>query len=180
MRKTILMVLLAMLLPACNAPRLAPVGTATPIPSITPEPSLTFTPTPSPVPPSATTTPGVTVTVTPAGPPRPELDCKVLSQSFRNGSKFKIKARFDISWQIQNTGTATWEPGVVELAYAGGTRMYHFQPVQLKHSSPPGDIVALSADMVAPQAPGDYNMIWALRRGTEYFCKMNVIILARP
>ncbi len=178
MRKTVLIVVLAMLLPACNVPLAAPPATPTPIPS-TATPQATLTLTPTLITPSAAATLGVTSTPTPAGPPRPELACKVLGQSIKNGTKFRPKERFDISWMIRNTGTATWEPGVVELAYAGGTRMFHSQPVPLPHSSPPGDIIALSADMVAPQAPADYNMIWALRRGDEYFCKVNVIILVR-
>ncbi len=178
MRKTVLIVVLAMLLPACNVPRAAPLATATSIPSTpSPQPTLTFTPTP--LTPSPTATAGVTATATPAGPAGPELACKVLGQSIKNGTKFRPKERFDISFMIRNTGTATWEPGVVELAYAGGTRMFHSQPVPLPHSSPPGDIIALSADMVAPQATADYNMVWALRRGDEYFCKVNVIILVR-
>jgi Ig-like domain from next to BRCA1 gene len=176
MRKTILIVVLTMLLQACNAPRVAPPASRTPIPSIPPQPALTLTPTLAAITPSATAILNVTITATAAGSTRPELRCKVLSQSFRNGSRFAPKERFDISWMIRNTGTATWEPGVVELAYAGGTRMYHYQPVPLPHSSPPGDIIALSADMVAPQAPADYNMIWALRRGNEYFCRVNVTI----
>lgn len=77
---------------------------------------------------------------------------------------------------VRNTGTATWEPGVVELAYAGGTKMYQYQPVQLPHSSPPGDIISLVADMVAPRTPELYTMIWALRRADEYFCRMAVTI----
>ncbi len=124
--------------------------------------------------------PGLTITATPAGSTRPELACKVLSQSIKNGSRFTPREQFDISWQIRNTGTATWKPGVVELAYGGGTRMYHYQPVPLTHSSPPGDIIALSADMVAPQTPNDYNMIWALKRGSEFFCRMYVVIRVRP
>ncbi len=178
MRKAILIVVLVMLLPACNAPLVAQPGTPTPIPSIPPQLTLTPTPTLAPVTPSATAIPEVTMTAT-AAPTGPELRCKVLSQSLKNGSKFAPKERFDISWQIQNTGTATWEPGVVMLAYAGGTKMYGSQPVQLKHSSPPKDIIALSADMMAPQTPNDYNMIWALRRGTEFFCQINVVIRVR-
>jgi len=176
MRKTMLIVVLVMLLMACNAPFLAQPGTRTPIPSILPQPTLTLTPTLAPITPSATATLEVTITATPKGSTRPELDCKVLSQSVKNGSKFASKERFDISWMVRNIGTATWEPGVVELAYAGGIKMYQYQPVQLTHSSPPGDITTLSADMVAPKTPNKYTMVWALRRGDEYFCKMYVTI----
>ena len=176
MRKTTLIVVLIMLLTACNAPFMAPPATQTPLPSITPQPALTLTPTLAPVTPSATATLQVTITRTPKGP---ELDCKVLSQSIPNGSRFTPRERFDISWQIQNTGTATWEPGVVELAYAGGSRLYLSQPVRLPHSSPPGDIIALSADMITPVERADYNMIWALRRGDEFFCQINVVVRVR-
>ncbi len=179
MGKKLFILVLATLLGACQGPFVAPPGTPTPVPSETSQPTPTFTATLAPITPSETAMPEATMTAT-AAPKGPELRCKVLSQSLKNGSRFAPKERFDISWQIQNTGTATWEPGVVMLAYAGGTKMYGSQPVALKHSSPPGDIVALSADMMAPQTPNDYNMIWALRRGTEFFCQINVVIRVRP
>ena len=176
MRKRILIAVLVMLLPACNAPFVAPPPSATPVPSATPQPTLTPTPTLI----SLTLPATAPVEVTHAAPPkastRPELACKVLQQSVKYGSKFASKERFDISWMVQNTGNATWEPGVVELAYAGGSKMYQYQPVPLTHSSPPGDITILSAVMVAPRTPDSYTMTWALKRGDEYFCKMNVTI----
>jgi hypothetical protein len=174
MRKTMLILVLAMLPLACNAPLAAQPRTPTPFPSS--PPTLTLTPTIAPITPSATVTLEVTVSPTPPGTPRPELACKVLSQSLKAGSKFAARERFDVSWQIQNAGTATWEPGVVELAYAGGPRMYQYQPVPLTHSSPPKDIIALSADMIAPRTPNVYTMFWALRRGDDYFCRMAVTI----
>ncbi len=174
MRKTILVVALAMLATSCSIPLVSQPAAPTPTASITPQPTLTLTPTIAPLTPSATVT--LEATATPKGTPRPELRCKVLSQSVKSGSKFASKERFDISWQIQNTGSATWEPGVVELAYAGGTKMFRYQPVPLPHSSPPGDIIALSADMIAPHTPDTYTMFWSLRRGDEYFCRMAVTI----
>ncbi len=179
MRKRLFIVVLAMLLPACNVPRLAPPGTPTPSATLLPQSTLTLTPTLVASTPSATAVPAATMTASPAAPTGPELACRVLSQSIRNGSKFAPKEHFDISWMIKNTGTAAWEPGIVDLAYAGGTRMYHFQPVPLPHSSPPGDIIALSADMIAPQTPNDYNMIWSLRSGDQYFCRIDVVIRVR-
>ena len=176
MRKTVLIVVAVMLLMACNVPFVPQPGARTPFPSTLPQPTLSLTPTLAPITPSATAPPEATNVTTPEGSTLSELDCKVLSQSVKNGSKFASKERFDISWMVRNTGTATWELGVVELAYAGGSKMYQYQPVQLTHSSPPGDITTLSADMVAPKTPDKYTMVWALRRGDEYFCKMNVTI----
>ncbi len=174
MRKTIFILVLTMLLLACNAPFLAQPGTSTPLPSL--EPTLTVTPTIAPITPSAAVTLGATVPPTPEGTARPELDCKVILQSVKPGAKFASREHFDITWQIQNTGTATWEPGVVELAYAGGPKMYVYQPVPLPHASPPKDIIILNADMVAPNTPNIYTMFWALRRGDAYFCRMPVTI----
>ncbi len=174
MRNTILVLVCAIVLPACSGVSLFQPGTPTSTASLPPQPTLTGTPTLAPILPSATVT--VEVTATSVGTPRPELRCKVLSQSVKSGSKFASHERFDISWQIQNTGSATWEPGVVELVYAGGTKMFRYQPVPLPHSSPPGDIIALSADMVAPRTPDTYTMFWSLRRGEEYFCRLAVTI----
>ena len=176
MRKTLLIAVLVILPIACNAPFAAQPGTSSPSPSTSPGPELTLTPSLAPITPSAATTAGVTITATPEGSTGPELDCKVLGQSPKNGSKFASKERFDTSWMVQNTGTATWEPGVVEFAFAGGSKMYQYQPVQLTHSSPPGDITWLYADMVAPKTPNTYTTVWALRRGDQYFCRVSVTI----
>ncbi len=176
MWKRMLIAVVVMLLTGCNVQVVAPPATPTPLPSSTPLPTLTLTPTPAP---SATATLEATVTAAPKASNKPELDCKILSQSIPNGSKFTPRERFDISWQIQNTGSATWEPGAVALVYAGGTRMFLSQPVKLPHSSPPGDIIGLSADMITPVERADYNMIWALRRGDEFFCQINVWVKVR-
>jgi hypothetical protein len=178
MTKAIIIAVLVTLLVACNTPFVAQPATQTPTPSITPQPTLTLTPGPTLIPLTlpVTAMPEVTVAATPQGSTRPELACKVLQQSVKRGSRFASKERFDISWMVKNTGTATWEPGVMELAYAGGSKMYQYQPVPLTHSSPPGDITILKADMVAPRTPDTYTMFWALRRGDEYFCRMSVTI----
>ena len=176
MSKTMLILVLALLLTACNTPPVAQTATPTPISSIPPQPTLALTPTIASIAASATVTLEVTVAATSKGTTRLELACKVLSQSVKNGTRFAAREGFDISWMVQNTGSATWEPGVVELVYAGGPKMYRYQPVQLPHSSPPGDIIGLSADMVAPRTPNVYTMIWALRRAEDYFCKMAVTI----
>ncbi len=176
MRKTILILLFAALPMACSIPVVNPPGTPTPTASIQPQPTLTLTPTLTPTISPTTIALELAVSPTPNGTPRPELACKVLSQSVRSGAKFASHERFDISWQIQNTGGATWEPGVVELVYAGGTKMFRYQPVPLTHSSPTGDILALSADMIAPRTPDTYTMFWSLRRGEDYFCRMAVTI----
>ncbi len=173
-RKTILVLGITLLPLACNAPFLVQPGTPTPFPS--PLPRLTLTSTIAPITPSATVTPEVTVAPSPEGTAPPELRCRVLSQSVKPGAKFASRERFDISWQIQNTGTATWDPAVVELAYAGGPKMYEYQPVPLPHASPPKDIINLSADMIAPNTPNMYTMFWALRRGDDYFCRLAVTI----
>ncbi len=176
MRKTALILILASLAAACSIPSVSRTDPPTAIPSATLQPTITLTPTMASPTLSMTPTVQVVVSATAEGTPRPELRCKVLSQSVVSGSKFASKERFDISWQIQNTGSATWEPGIVELAYAGGTKMYRYQPVPLPHSSPPGDIIALSADMIAPHTPDVYTMFWSLRRGDEYFCRLAVTI----
>ena len=178
MSKTVLVLALAVLLAACNTPFVAPAPTQTPtpLPSSTPPPTLTPTLTPIPLTLPVTATLHVALGLTRAAPSGPELACKVLQQSVKYGTKVASKERFDITWIIQNTGTATWEPGVVELAYAGGSKMYQYQPVPLPHSSPPHDIIALSAVMVAPRTPDRYTMTWALRRGDQYFCPMKVTI----
>ncbi len=81
-----------------------------------------------------------------------------------------------MAWQVQNTGTAPWDPDRVDFTYYGGTKMYASTPTHLAQTVASGDIVLLVADLVAPKNPGKYTTVWALRQGDEYFCQVRLTI----
>jgi hypothetical protein len=165
-------VVLVGLLAACSV---APA--ATPLPTITASPSPTFTAIPTEIPPSATPTAEAS-SPTPATPESTlgTLDCRLLTQSLRNGSHIGPKDRFDMGWLVRNTGTAVWDPGAVEFVYLGGTRMFVSPQSALQETTEPGNSTLLVADMVAPKSDGAHTTIWALRKGSDYFCRVSVTI----
>jgi hypothetical protein len=174
MSKTFAFVALTLLLAACSvsaAPTPTPTSTETPTPSATPPPTLTPTL-------AATSTPEPpTATATSPEPAAGDLECSVLWQSIRNGHHFGSRERFDMSWQVRNTGTLAWDPATVDFTYLAGTRMFLSDTTQLKRTVEPGDTVALVADMVAPRSTGGYTTVWTLRRGTFGFCQVNLRII---
>ncbi len=142
----------------------AVLATGTPAPSLTP-----------------TATSGVsaspTVTLTPfLGAAAGDLDCKLLSQSVRNGAHFAPTERFSIGWKVRNSGTLTWDAGSVYFAYFSGSRMDREDLYALPETVDPGNTVALSASMAAPKRPGGYTTTWALRRGDNRFCRVSLTI----
>ena len=137
----------------------------------------TVTPT-STQPPTSTPTMTPTITLTPfLGAFPGDLDCKVRSQSMKNGTHVDARTRFDVGWKVKNTGTATWEPGNTDFMYVDGTRMYQAEALPLPTVVAPGDVIALSAALLSPKHPGTYMTVWALRRGENRFCRVSVEII---
>jgi hypothetical protein len=150
---------------AAEATQTAALITPTVTPTATEAPTLTPTLTP-------------TITLTPfLGAFPGDLDCKVRSQSMKNGTHIDARTRFDVGWKVINTGTVTWEPGNTDFTYVDGTRMYQAEALPLQTVVAPGDVVALSAALLSPKHPGTYMTVWALRRGENRFCRVSVEII---
>jgi hypothetical protein len=105
------------------------------------------------------------------------LDCKVLSQSVRNGARFGARERFEVGWKVKNNGTLTWDPATFMFAYFSGTRMYQAAQYPLPSEAARGDTVALGASMMAPKSSGSYTTVWSLRSGKDYFCYVTLRIV---
>jgi len=167
--------------------------TATVIPP-TPTPSWT---------PRATHTPSLTPTLTPTfhfslgasrTPTRPptsvaaatrtntasESDapdgCVLVSQSPEDGSHFDPKKNFTASWKVKNTGSSTWDTDSVDFVYDSGDKMHKKQLYDLPTDIPVGQSVTLNVSMLAPNSDGTYTTVWSLRRGTTYFCHVDLTI----
>jgi hypothetical protein len=161
--------LLIMACPAITAPTAVP--TETPVPSATASPLPTFTAT------ALFTLPLETATA--EGPTGEALDCRPLTQAVRNGTRLGPKEYFDMAWKVRNTGEAVWDPGIVEFRYFSGTRLQVSDVSQLTESVGPGQTGLLVADMVTPKSSGSYTTVWALWRGDEDFCHVNLTIRVR-
>jgi len=138
-------------------------------------------------PPGATAAPtSTTSTAAPTSTPMPEptatLDlsayqCKIVSQSVRDGTIFQPKANFDGTWVLENTGSEPWEPDSVSYVYVNGTQMSKYKPAYpLQKVVEPGKRVRIIIDMRAPQQAGGYVTLWGLAVDGNTFCPMQLSI----
>ena len=118
-------------------------------------PRPTVYPTQPPPPPPAYYYPA---TVTVIAPPPPSVPCNQFSfvrdLSIPDGSYMKPNERFTKIWQVQNTGSCTWNPGYY-LALFKGTQM-GADRVNVDRSVPPGGVIDLSIKLTAPPSEGSY------------------------
>ncbi len=128
------------------------------VPSQTPRPN---TPTPTQGVATVTNTPGATV-----GNDRMEF---VADVTVPDGTNFKPGERFTKTWRVKNAGTSTWTTAYT-LVFASGASMGGPASAPLPLDVPPGAIVDLSVDLVAPADQGSYTGNWLLRNaaGTNF------------
>lgn len=141
-----------------------------------PEPSPTITPTllPSPTPTiliNATFGPTPIVTLTPI-PTSPGCDVAgfVADITIEDGTELPAGTPFTKIWELRNEGTCTWTEAYSVISYnwqtLGGpdTQQLTIEPI------PPGHLVQVSVDLVAPLEPGRYVGYWLLRNaaGVEF------------
>lgn len=132
-----------------------------------PEPA-TETPLPSPTPsptPEATSeeTPSGVATATLAPRPGGAVDNSVMaSETIPDGSQFQPGTAFTKTWRFLNNGSTTWTRGY-ELVHIGEALMGGASPVVVPVDVPPNQVVDLSVDLTAPNAPGTYRGYWRLR-----------------
>ena len=83
---------------------------------------------------------------------------------------------FDATWKVKNIGTKTWDQNSVDFVYDSGTDMAKRDGYDLNSSVKSGQEISLAADMIAPTKNGNYTTTWALRVGSDEFCKMSLTI----
>ncbi|MFW6070495.1 MAG: SdrD B-like domain-containing protein [bacterium] len=69
---------------------------------------------------------------------------------------------FTKTWQLQNSGTCTWDENY-ELVHAYGDTLSAPEVIPLQATVAPTETVELSAPMIAPQLNGTYRSEWLLR-----------------
>ena len=83
--------------------------------------------------------------------------------SYPDGSEILPGQSFRKTWRIQNSGTCTWDARY-SLTFDRGTQMGAPSYQSLTTSTvPPGGIVDVSVDMIAPSASGSYQAYFRLR-----------------
>lgn len=154
---------------------------------LTPTPQNTFTPSPtftstvifvlsSPTSPATAT---ATFSLGGGGTSADDFACEVRSVSPPNGTTFNGRDDFDVTWRVRNIGQKNWSEANVDFVFDSGTNMSDIAGYDLPSDVRRGETADLVADMEAPRRSGTYTTTWALRRGNNTFCRMNLTINVR-
>jgi hypothetical protein len=86
--------------------------------------------------------------------------------SVPDGTVFGPGEKFTKTWQLKNTGSATWTPAYT-LVFMSGNQMGSDASVALPKNVPPGETVDISVNMTAPNQAGNYFGFWILRSASQ-------------
>jgi hypothetical protein len=150
----------------------APTITKTPVP-----PTATQAPTNTAVPPTAKPTatyipwtPAPTATST-------TYNCTVVEASPSTTDIIKVGADFDARWLVKNTGSEVWPAATVDIVYVSGTKFDRQKNIDLKADVDHDASLTIVVDMIAPKEPETYTAVWAITRGTQTICTLNLKIV---
>ena len=113
------------------------------------QPQVLPTPTPAPTSTSA--------------PPPACVDGLALVKHLTQESDMKPGQAFTKGWQIQNTGTCTWDTNY-RLVFVSGYKMGG-EPVAVARQVNPGETYDLQINLIAPPRPGSYQGVWQMENG---------------
>jgi hypothetical protein len=134
---------------------------------------------PSPLPATTTPSPTQTITTTLAASPTGNLTPApspvaggtdkaefVTDVTVPDGSVFGPGETFTKTWQLKNTGTATWTPAYT-LVFMSGNQMGNTVSAPLPKNVAPGETVDASVSLTAPTQAGNYFGFWILRNASQ-------------
>ena len=126
-----------------------------------------------------TPTPGPTSTAAP--PPECEDGLSFIQDLTQEGD-LKPGQAFTKAWQVQNTGTCTWNTGY-RLVFADGNNMGG-EPVAIARDVAPGETYDLQINLIAPLNPGDHQGFWQMVNGQGVAfgerLQVNIRVVAGP
>lgn len=154
---------------------------------LTPTPQNTFTPSPT------FTSTVIFILASPTSPPTAtvmfilggggtssdDFACQVLNVNPSNGTSFDGRDDFDVTWRVKNIGQKNWSRNNIDFVFDSGANMSETAGYDLPADVGRDDSISLVADLEAPRRSGTYTTTWALRRGTNSFCKMSLTIHVR-
>ena len=85
--------------------------------------------------------------------------------TYPDGSLVGRSSSFTKVWRIRNTGTCTWTPSY-SIVYVSGEKFGAKNAISMPSNISPGESVAISVDLVAPNASGSYRGYWKLRNAS--------------
>ena len=85
--------------------------------------------------------------------------------TYPDGSQVGRSSTFTKTWRIRNTGSCTWTTGY-SIIYVSGEKFSAPSYVPMPYSVAPGESVAISVNLVAPNSAGRYRGNWMLRNSS--------------
>jgi hypothetical protein len=108
------------------------------------------------------TAPVINLTVAPTLPKSQAADKATwVSNSPPDSALVETDADFDITWQMKNSGTTTWNTKYTIRYFLGNIIMKHKQ-FDFRAAVNPGDTGTFIVDAVAPSKPGTYSIWWKM------------------
>lgn len=177
-----LLLVMAVMLAACNlpsaqktpttAPDLVNTAAAMTVQALTTQIGQVTTPTPGESATAQATQSTIpTATNTPSGPTPTTVPCDrgsfVKDVTIPDGTVMSPGASFTKTWELKNTGTCTWNSNYAIVFANKGNILGGPASKQLTSGTvAPGESVQVSVDMKAPTTPGSYRSEWQLRNAS--------------
>lgn len=116
-----------------------------------------------------TLTPVASLTVTSA-PTTSLADLAVFVKDLTipDGTDLEPGTSFTKTWRLRNAGATTWTTSY-SLVFISGDKLGDTTSVALEVSVPPGEIVDISVDLVAPTVEGTYTSYWKMLNAAGQF-----------
>ena len=135
-----------------------PPNTATesPVPSKTAtlEPTSTITETQSPT---------ATDSIETESPEGCDVAGFVADVTIPDGTELEPGAKFTKTWRLKNDGTCTWTSDYELYFYSGNKMGGPESQRMISIPVPPGTLIEISVDLIAPEEGGKYTGYWALK-----------------
>ncbi len=170
-----LVLLVPLLLTACNLPRPNAATPTSPGDWASTAAAQTVQALSTLLAPSATIQPASTTQTPPAASPTPpptatsELPCDradfVDDVTIPDGTKLAPGESFVKTWRLRNSGSCTWTTSY-RVVFESGNALGAPASINLPASVPPGATVDISIQMKAPDAPKDYESNWKLQNAS--------------
>lgn len=94
-------------------------------------------------------------------------DAMFISENLPDGSKVNAGKKFKKAWEIQNTGTCTWDEGYVFAFVAdrssSGIAGYDIVINKTEEFTKPGHSQSFIIELIAPTKSGEYKGYWKLK-----------------
>ena len=105
--------------------------------------------------------------------------CILVSQSPADGTIMSPGTPFEMSWNLQNVGSSTWDENTTDanfISAAGDTRLSSIDVLDLGTSVTPGSSYSVVVPMTAPSSAGQYGESWSVIEVDNIFCQFYNII----